>query len=124
MRPSSTSRPVGLQALANIGALIVRIGFLLKGVYKGYYKGLKIGFYDKGALMVLIGFWGPLYYNYNKEPPPKKNGFWSLLMTQPATLAKAGRSRFCIGVPADVLILFGGVATWEFPKLEVQNPKP
>ena len=22
-----------------------------------------------GVLMVRIGFWGPLYYNYNKEPP-------------------------------------------------------
>ena len=22
-----------------------------------------------GALIIRIGFWGPLYYNYNKEPP-------------------------------------------------------
>ena len=22
-----------------------------------------------GALLIRIGFWGPLYYNYNKEPP-------------------------------------------------------
>ena len=22
-----------------------------------------------GALVRRIGFWGPLYYNYNKEPP-------------------------------------------------------
>ena len=22
-----------------------------------------------GALISRIGFWGPLYYNYNKEPP-------------------------------------------------------
>ena len=22
-----------------------------------------------GALMIRIGFWGPVYYNYNKEPP-------------------------------------------------------
>ena len=21
-----------------------------------------------GALVIRIGFWGPLYYNYNKEP--------------------------------------------------------
>ena len=23
----------------------------------------------KGAIMIRIGFWGPLSYNYNKEPP-------------------------------------------------------
>ena len=22
-----------------------------------------------GALIISIGYWGPLYYNYNKEPP-------------------------------------------------------
>ena len=22
-----------------------------------------------GALIIRIGFWGPVYYNYNKEPP-------------------------------------------------------
>ena len=22
-----------------------------------------------GALIIRIGFWGPLYYNYDKEPP-------------------------------------------------------
>ena len=26
-----------------------------------------------GALKIGIGFWGILYYNYNKNPPPKKN---------------------------------------------------
>ena len=25
-----------------------------------------------GALIIRIGFWGPLYYDYNKEPPPQK----------------------------------------------------
>ena len=25
-----------------------------------------------GALIIRIGFWGPLYYISNKEPPPKK----------------------------------------------------
>ena len=24
-----------------------------------------------GALIIATGFWGPLYYNYNKEPPKK-----------------------------------------------------
>ena len=23
-----------------------------------------------GPLIIRIGFWGPLYYNYKKEPPP------------------------------------------------------
>ena len=27
---------------------------------------------DVGALIIRIGFWGPLYYNCNKEPPPQK----------------------------------------------------
>ena len=27
-------------------------------------EGLSIG-----ALIIRIGFWGPVYYNYNKEPP-------------------------------------------------------
>ena len=26
-----------------------------------------------GVLIIGIGFWGPLYSNYNNEPPPKKN---------------------------------------------------
>ena len=26
---------------------------------------------NTGALIIRIGFWGPLYDNYNKEPPPK-----------------------------------------------------
>ena len=26
-------------------------------------------FYGIGALRIRIGFWGPLYYNYNKETP-------------------------------------------------------
>ena len=25
-----------------------------------------------GALAIRIGFWGPLYFNYNKDPPQKK----------------------------------------------------
>ena len=24
---------------------------------------------NTGALIIRIGFWGPLYYNYTKEPP-------------------------------------------------------
>ena len=31
---------------------------------------------DVGALIIRIGFWGPLYYNYDKEPPEY---YWYLL---------------------------------------------
>ena len=30
-----------------------------------------------GALIIRIGFWGPLYYNHNKEPPPNSIGNYS-----------------------------------------------
>ena len=42
----------------------------LKGSFKGVYKGSIVRFYNAGASIVLIGFWGPLYYTYSKEPPP------------------------------------------------------
>ena len=29
---------------------------------------------DIGALIIRIGFWGPLYYNYSKEPPKHSIG--------------------------------------------------
>ena len=32
-----------------------------------------------GALIIRIGFRGPLYYNYNAEPPPKKNSIGNYL---------------------------------------------
>ena len=41
----------------------------LKGFLRGVYKGSIVGFYNLGALIVLIGFWGPLYYKHNKEHP-------------------------------------------------------
>ena len=28
-----------------------------------------MGFINIGAFKIRIGFWGPLYYNYKKEPP-------------------------------------------------------
>ena len=28
---------------------------------------------DIGASILRRGFWGPLYHNYNKEPPPKNS---------------------------------------------------
>ena len=43
----------------------------LKGSLKGFYKGSIIGFYNIGALVIRIGFWGPLYYSYNNKEPPK-----------------------------------------------------
>ena len=39
----------------NIGALIIRIGFPLKGSL----KGSRVGYYNIGAFIVRIGFWGP-----------------------------------------------------------------
>ena len=35
---------------------------------KGVFKGSIVGFYGIGASIISIGFWGPLYFNYNKEP--------------------------------------------------------
>ena len=32
----------------------------------GFIYGLIVNI---GALIIRIGLWGPLYYNYNKEPP-------------------------------------------------------
>ena len=43
----------------NIGALTIRIGFPLKGSFKGYSRG----YYDIGAIIVRIGFLGIVYYN-------------------------------------------------------------
>ena len=43
--------------------------YVRKGFLKGVYKGSIVGFYNLGALIVLIGFWGPLYYKHNKEHP-------------------------------------------------------
>ena len=48
----------------SVGARIIRIGFPLKGSL----KGLIVEYYNVGALIIRIGFWGPLYYNYDKEP--------------------------------------------------------
>ena len=41
----------------------------MKGSFKGSFRGSIVGFYDIGALIIRIGFWGPFYYNYNQEPP-------------------------------------------------------
>ena len=48
--------------LDTIGALIIRIGVPLRGPRV-------VGCYNVGALTIRIGFWGPVYYNYKKEPP-------------------------------------------------------
>ena len=52
--------------LANIGDRVP-----LKGPLKGFYRESIVGFYDIGALRIRLGFWGPLNYTYNKEPPQK-----------------------------------------------------
>ena len=28
-----------------------------------------VGVHDIGALIIRLGLWGPLYWNYSKEPP-------------------------------------------------------
>ena len=39
------------------------------------YMGLWVDTaYNVGALIIRKGFWGPLYYNYNKEPPQNSIG--------------------------------------------------
>ena len=41
------------------GALVIRI-VLLEGILlKGVYKGSIVGYYNLGALIIRIGFWGP-----------------------------------------------------------------
>ena len=42
---------------------------MFKGVYEGYYKGSIRVLKNIEALIIRIGFWGILYYAYNKEPP-------------------------------------------------------
>ena len=39
--------------------------------FKGFYKGSIVGFYSIGALIIRIGFWGPLYFYTHNEDPPK-----------------------------------------------------
>ena len=46
-------------------ALIIRIGFPLKGSLKRSI----VGFYSIGALTIRIGFMGMLYYNSNEAHP-------------------------------------------------------
>ena len=43
----------------NVGALIIRIGFPLKGSFNGVYKGSVVGFFSIGALIIRIGCGGP-----------------------------------------------------------------
>ena len=40
-----------------------------KGILKGPAIRDPLGYYNIGALIIRIGFWGLLYYNHNKEPP-------------------------------------------------------
>ena len=48
----------------------VNIYIHVKTVYVCVYMGLWVDTaYNVGALIIRKGFWGPLYYNYNKEPP-------------------------------------------------------
>ena len=50
---------------------MIRIGFLTGLLLKGSIRitaGGIMGF-NIGALIIRLGFGGPLYYTYNKEPP-------------------------------------------------------
>ena len=45
---------------------------LLEGIRSGFFSiaaKLATSSCNMGALIIRIGFWGPLYYNDNKEPP-------------------------------------------------------
>ena len=41
---------------------------LALGMRSPQFEGLTTS-YNVGALIILIGFWGTLYYIYSKEPP-------------------------------------------------------
>ena len=58
-----------------IEALIIRIGFPLKGSLKGSI----VGFYSIGALIIGIRFRGPIYYTYNKEPQKSISNYLGIL---------------------------------------------
>ena len=51
------------------GAFMIRVGFLLQGVQKRATRRDPEGYYDIGALIIGIGFWGRLYCSHNMEPP-------------------------------------------------------
>ena len=44
--------------------------------FKGFYKGSVVGFYDIGALIMRIGFWGMLYDGDIKQPPQNSIGHY------------------------------------------------
>ena len=62
--------------LRGLSGICSRVLTLLSGigVLQGVYKGSIVGFYDAGALIIRIGFWGMLYQNYAKEPPHNSIG--------------------------------------------------
>ena len=35
------------------------------------------GYYNIGAFIIRVAFWGPFYYVCNKEPPKNSVGFWA-----------------------------------------------
>ena len=63
--------PERLHQLVNIGALIIRIGFLSRAPISVTTRGpirATIRVWGVGALIFRIGFGGILYDNHNKEP--------------------------------------------------------
>ena len=67
----STGAIGAAERLLTVGAFFFRIGFPLKGSFKRATIRDLEGYYSIGALIIRIGFWGPLYCKYNKEPPRK-----------------------------------------------------
>ena len=55
---------------------MLRVPF--KGILKRLYKGSIIGF-DIGAVIIRIGFWGPLYDEYIIRTPPSQKKSNSLI---------------------------------------------
>ena len=67
-----------LPLLAFSGIEFGACGSGLGGVVSGSlgflsWVGLR-GSFSIGALILRIGFWGPLYYSYNKDPPKNSIG--------------------------------------------------
>ena len=63
-------RQMQVSALLCLGACQVRLRRSIwpLGAFLEPSAALMLGF-SIGALIIIIGFWGPLFYNYNKEPP-------------------------------------------------------
>ena len=76
--PLSSPKPEALKFRAEVAdakpkeAELVEPARVIQAVVgRGGSSRLKVSGFDIGALIIRVGFWGLLYYNYNKEPTPK-----------------------------------------------------